>query len=181
MMSSTPRSVDEIRQHQLRALRSGLNTVRRTNAFYRDRRHDVSSWNDSERLPFTTKADLMIDQRDHPPYGTNLTFPLEHYVRLHQTSGTSGSQPLRWLDTAESWAWWERIWADLIYAPAGVTSDDRIFFAFSFGPFIGFWSAFGGSQRLGPMGISGGAPTRIRGVPGLGDLPGPRASWTPTY
>src|SRR3989442_1007385 len=123
MMTSPPHSVDEIRQHQLRALQSGLKTVRRTNAFYRDRLHDVTSWNDFERLPFTTKADLMTDQHEHPPYGTNLTFPLEEYVRLHQTSGTSGSQPLRWLDTAESWAWWERIWADLIYAPAGVMRD----------------------------------------------------------
>src|SRR5437879_12279686 len=148
MMTSPPRSVDEIRQHQLRALQSGLKTVRRTNAFYRDRLHDVSSWNDFERLPFTTKADLMIDQRDHPPYGTNLTFPLEHYVRLHQTSGTSGSQPLRWLDTAESWAWWERIWADLIYAPAGVAPDDRTVFAVSFWSRICFSSAFLGSSTL---------------------------------
>src|SRR5213080_1018987 len=181
MMTSPPRSVDEIRQHQLRALQSGLETVHRTNAFYRDRLHDVSSWNDFERLPFTTKADLMIDQQDHPPYGTNLTFPLEHYVRLHQTSGTSGSQPLRWLDTAESWAWWERIWADLIYAPAGVTSDDRIFFAFSFGPFIGFWSAFGGSQRLGAMAIPGGAMTTIQRVQVMRDLQATVLCCTPTY
>src|SRR5438270_906820 len=178
MMTSPPRSVDEIRQHQLRALQSGLKTVRRTNAFYRDRLHDVSSWNDFERLPVTTKAELMIDQRDHPPYGTNLTFPLEHYVRLHQTSGTSGSQPLRWLDTAESWAWWERIWADLIYAPAGVTPDDRIFFAFSFGPFIGFWSAFGGSQQLGAMAIPGGAMTTIQRVQVMRDRTGDRVEVT---
>jgi len=170
MMISPLRSVDDIRQHQLAALQAGLSTVRKTNAFYRDRLHDVTSWNDFERLPFTTKADLMLDQRDHPPYGTNLAFPLERYVRLHQTSGTSGSQPLRWLDTAESWAWWERIWADLVYAPAGVTPNDRIFFAFSFGPFIGFWSAFGGSQRLGAMAIPGGAMTTIQRVQVMRDL-----------
>ena len=181
MMISPLRSVDDIRQHQLGALQAGLSTVRKTNAFYRDRLHDVTSWNDFERLPFTTKADLMLDQRDHPPYGTNLTFPLEQYVRLHQTSGTSGSQPLRWLDTAESWAWWERIWADLIYAPAGVTPDDRIFFAFSFGPFIGFWSAFGGSQRLGAMAIPGGAMTTVQRVQVMRDLQATVLCCTPTY
>jgi hypothetical protein len=63
MMSSPLRSVDEIRQHQLRALQSGLQTVLRTNAFYRDRLHEVADWNDFERLPFTTKADLMLDPR----------------------------------------------------------------------------------------------------------------------
>ena len=181
MMISPLRSVDDIRQHQLAALQAGLSTVRKTNAFYRDRLHDVTSWNDFERLPFTTKADLMLDQRDHPPYGTNLAFPLEQYVRLHQTSGTSGSQPLRWLDTAESWAWWERIWADLVYAPAGVTPNDRIFFAFSFGPFIGFWSAFGGSQRLGAMAIPGGAMTTIQRVQVMRDLQATVLCCTPTY
>ena len=181
MMIRPLRSVDDIRQHQLAALQAGLSTVRKTNAFYRDRLHDVTSWNDFERLPFTTKADLMLDQRDHPPYGTNLAFPLERYVRLHQTSGTSGSQPLRWLDTAESWAWWERIWADLVYAPAGVTPNDRIFFAFSFGPFIGFWSAFGGSQRLGAMAIPGGAMTTIQRVQVMRDLQATVLCCTPTY
>src|SRR2546430_9473825 len=154
MMTSPPRSGDEIRQPQPRALQSGLRTVLRTNAFQRDRLNDVASWDDFERLPFTTKADLMLDQREHPPYGTNLTFPLEQYVRLHQTSGTTGSHPLRWLDTAESWTWGERIWADLIYSPAGVTRVDWVFFAFSFRPFIGFWDAFGGDQQLRAVTVS---------------------------
>src|SRR5438046_9198209 len=94
MMTSPPRSVDEIRQLQLRALQSGLNTVRRTNAFYRDRLHDVTSWDDFERLPFTTKAELMIDQRAHPPYGTNLAFPVGHDARLPPTAGPTGGPTL---------------------------------------------------------------------------------------
>src|SRR5436309_13264887 len=93
MMISPLRSVDDIRQHQLGALQAGLHPVRKTNAFYRNRLHDATSWNHVERLPFTTKADLMLDQREHPPYGTNLTSPLEQYVRLHQTSATTSRQP----------------------------------------------------------------------------------------
>jgi len=38
---------------------------------------------------------------------------------------------------------------------AGVGAADRVFFAFSFGPFIGSWSAFGGSERLGALAIFG--------------------------
>ena len=60
----------------------------------------------------------MADQRDHPPYGTNLTFPLEDYVQLHQTSGTTGV-PLRVLDTAADWAWWRSMFARTL-ATAGV-------------------------------------------------------------
>src|SRR5271156_2777360 len=39
---------------------------------------------------FTTKQELIDDQAANPPYGTNLTFPLERYTRFCQTSGTSG-------------------------------------------------------------------------------------------
>ena len=56
----------------------------------------------AERVPFTTKAELAQDQKNHPPYGTNLTYPLERYHRFHQTSGTSG-QPMIWLDDREGW------------------------------------------------------------------------------
>src|SRR5436190_11010856 len=54
-----------------------------------------------ERLPFTTKAELVADQQAEPPYGSALTFPLQRYNRLHQTSGTTTGRPLRWLDTPE--------------------------------------------------------------------------------
>ena len=30
---------------------------------------------------------LHTDQAEHPPFGTDLTYPLERYSRFHQTSG----------------------------------------------------------------------------------------------
>jgi phenylacetate-CoA ligase len=117
----------------------------------------------------------------HPPFGTNLTNPLEHYVRLHQTSGSSGDRPLRWLDTAESWEWWLRIWAEHVYRAARVTARDRMFFAFSFGPFIGFWSAFGGAQLLGALCMSGGGMTSEQRLRSMLDLDATVLLSTPTY
>ena len=152
-----------------------------TNPFWRARLHDVRGWDDFERLPLTTKAELVADQVAHAPFGTNLTHPLERYVRLHQTSGSSGDVPLRWLDTAESWEWWLRIWSNHVYRAAGVTAADRVFFAFSFGPFIGFWSAFGGAQRLGALCISGGAMTSEQRVRNMLDLGATVLLSTPTY
>ena len=108
----------------------------------------------SEKFPFTTKQELAEDQRAQPPYGTNLTFPLERYTRFHQTSGTVGA-PLRWLDTPESWNWMVENWIEILRA-AGATSGDRVFFAFSFGPFIGFWLAFEAAQRIGCLCLPGG-------------------------
>ena len=152
-----------------------------TNRFWRDRLHDVHGWDDFERLPLTTKAEILTDQSSHPPFGTNLTFPLERYVRLHQTSGSSGAHPLRWLDTAESWDWWTRVWSDHVYPAAGVGQADRIFFAFSFGPFIGFWSAFGGAERLGALCISGGAMTTEQRLRNMVDMGATALLCTPTY
>ena len=166
---------------QLKKLQSGLKDVLATNAFWRERLHDIRSWDDFERLPMTTKAELVRDQDERPPFGTNLTYPLERYVRVHQTSGSSGDMPLRWLDTADSWEWWERIWSDHVYRAAAVTAADRVFFAFAFGPFIGFWSAFGGAQRLGALCVSGGAMSSEQRVRNMLDLGATVLLSTPTY
>lgn len=175
------KSEDELRALQLDKLRAGLALVLATNRFWRERLHDVHGWDDFERLPLTTKADLLADQSSLPPFGTNLTFPLDRYVRLHQTSGSSGAHPLRWLDTAESWDWWVRVWAEHVYPAAGVGSADRVFFAFSFGPFIGFWSAFGGAERLGALCLSGGAMTSEQRLRNIIDMGATVLLCTPTY
>ena len=172
---------DELRDLHMRKLRAGLAEVLAANTFWRDRLQDVRGWDDFERLPLTTKAALLADQATHPPFGTNLTYPLERFVRLHQTSGSSGGQPLRWLDTAESWEWWLRIWADHVYRAAGVEAGDRVFLAFSFGPFIGFWSAFGGAERLGALCISGGAMTSEQRLRSMLDVGATVLLSTPTY
>src|SRR5262249_61385912 len=70
---------------------------------------DLRDWLDFRRLPLTRKSELVEDQSAHPPFGTNLTYGLERYVRIHQTSGTSGA-PLRWLDPHASRDLWARCW-----------------------------------------------------------------------
>jgi phenylacetate-CoA ligase len=165
----------------LERLGAGVESLLQTNRFYRERLHPVSTWDDFARLPLTTKDEITADQQANPPFGTNLTFPIDRYSRLHQTSGTSGTAPLRWLDTAESWDWWVRIWADHIYRSAGVQPDDRVFFAFSFGPFIGFWSAFSGAERLGALVIPGGAMTTEQRLRTMVELRATVLCSTPTY
>jgi phenylacetate-CoA ligase len=177
----SPAETDALRAVQLERLRTGLREVLKGNEFWRSRLTEVESWDDFERLPLTRKDELVADQLAHPPFGTNLTYPLERYVRMHQTSGSSGDQPLRWLDTHESWDWWVRIWSDHVYRAAGVTSSDRVFFAFSFGPFIGFWSAFGGAERVGALAISGGAMTTEQRVRNMREVGATVLLATPTY
>ena len=158
---------------QLHRFRKLLTPILETNAFYHQKftesgithANDVQTLTDYQQLPFTRKEELSADQVSQPPYGTNLTFPLAQYTCLHRTSGTTGS-PLRWLDTAESWDWWGKCWGE-VYRGASVTSADRLMIAFSFGPFIGFWSAYHGAQQLGALIIPNGGMTseqRIRTI-----------------
>jgi phenylacetate-CoA ligase len=115
---------------------------------------DIHSLTDLALLPLTRKGELMDDQAAHGPFGTNLTYPITAYVRMHQTSGTTGV-PLKVLDTDESWGWWGHCWGHVL-AGAGVTATDRIFLAFAFGPFIGFWAAVEGARKIGALMIPGG-------------------------
>ena len=172
---------DAIRAEQLRRLRERIPELQRQNPFYRDRLHPVKSWSDFQRLPVLTKEEIVADQEANPPFGSNLTYPLQAYTRLHQTSGSSGTRPLRCLDTPESWGWWERIWAEHIFPAARVEPKDRIFCAFSFGPFIGFWSAFGGAERLGALAMPGGAMNSEQRVRAIVELGATVLCCTPTY
>ncbi len=157
---------------QLELLRSLVAELFPGNAFYARKLNaagitfDVASLEDfSARFPFTTKQEIIEDQRAQPPFGTNLTYPLERYTRYHQTSGTTGA-PLRWLDTPESWDWMLDSWTETLRV-AGVQPPDRVYFAFSFGPFIGFWLAFEAAQRLGCLCLPGGglsSAARLRAI-----------------
>jgi phenylacetate-CoA ligase len=132
-----------------------------------------------ERFPFTSKADLVADQLAHPPFGSNLTFPIERYVRMSQTSGSTGT-PLRWLDTAESWSWMLDCWVHF-FRCAGVVASDRVFAAFSFGPFLGFWTAFEAAARIGCLTIPGGGLSTRGRLEAMRDAGATVLCCTPTY
>jgi phenylacetate-CoA ligase len=130
-------------------------------------------------LPWTTKEELLADQEAHPPYGQVLTYPLARYSRLHQTSGTSG-KPLRWLDTPASWNWLLGCW-EKMYRMAGVRWGDRLLFSFSFGPFLGFWTAFEAASRLGFLCLPGGGMSSAARLRFLLDNQATVVLCTPTY
>ena len=135
---------------------------------------------DFDRLPFTTKAELAADQTENPPYGSTLTYPLDRYCRLHQTSGTSSGRPLKWLDTAASWDWLLTCWTDL-FPQMGMVAADIFFFPFSFGPFLGFWTAFEAAARAGHLCLPGGGLTSTARLRFLLDHRATIVVCTPTY
>lgn len=175
-----------IEQRQLERLQSLLGEVTASNNFWQARLAEagdvgaIGSLDDLTRLPFTQKADLVADQQAHPPYGTNLTYGRSSYSRLHQTSGTTTGQPMRWLDTPQSWQWFMDCWAQ-IFRIVGLTEDDRLAFPFSFGPFVGFWAAFEGANRLGNLCLAGGGMTSQQRLRLIEDNEATVICGTPTY
>jgi phenylacetate-CoA ligase len=146
-----------LQEEKLRALACEL----ATNEFYREKLSragakpsDITRLEDIRALPFTTKSEIVEDQANHPPFGRLLTYEPARYRYFHQTSGTTG-RPLKWLDTEQDWQTWVRCW-EYVYRAAGVTDDDIVFCAFSFGPYVSHWTAISGAWRCGAMCISGG-------------------------
>lgn len=179
-------SREEIEGLQVRRLSELGHAIWESNPFYRAKLEssgltgaDINSLDALRRLGFTTKQELADDQREHPPYGTNLTHPINRYSRLHQTSGTTG-HPMRWLDTPESWDWITGLWA-IIFEGAKIEDDDRFFFPFSFGPFLGFWAAFDAACRLGYLTLPGGAMNTSQRLHFMLDNAATVVCCTPTY
>jgi phenylacetate-CoA ligase len=168
---------------QLARLRSGLELLARHNPFYQaklaDVDLDVRSMEAYSELPFTTKDELVENQSAHPPDGTNLTFPASEYTRIHSTSGTTGRR-LRVLDTEESWGWFTRCWQE-IYRVFGVGPGDRVFAAFGFGPFIGFWAGFEAAHQVGAQAIPGGSLSSLQRLHAIRDFQVTVLLSTPTY
>ena len=130
-------------RHQLQRLNELLDRILPENRFYAEKLSEIErpvrSLDQLAAWPFTYKTDLLGSSHEHD-MAVNRTWPVERYSRLHRTSGTHG-RPLVVLDTAEDWQWWIECWQFVLDA-AEVNSRDVVLMAFSFGPFIGFWSAY---------------------------------------
>ena len=158
------RSREALAAHQAERLGRLLHSINGRNQFYTRKLAeaginpgDLLFPRDLDALPVTTKTELMADQDAAPPWGTVLTEPLDRYTRYNQTSSTTG-RPLRWLDTTESWQWMLECWK-AVYRSARVRARDRIFFPFSFGPFLGFWTAFEAGTQIGAHCVPAGGMT----------------------
>lgn len=167
-------------------LNKQLTILSQSNPFYRDKIFasglrlpivDLQAY--LRQFPFTNKTEIERDQQKYPPYGSNFTYPVARYCRYSQTSGSTG-KPLRWLDTEESWQWMVENWKR-VFAAADVTAKDSVFFAFSFGPFLGFWVAFDAARQIGCLCIPGGAMNSVARLHSLIENKASVLCCTPTY
>ena len=146
--------LEEKQAYQLQKLNHLLAQILPHNTFYAHKlaglRLPLTSLEQLGEMPLTTKVEL----QQQGTFAANRSFPTERYVRFHRTSGTHG-RPMIVLDTDEDWQWWIDTWQFVLDA-AQVAPADRVFMAFSFGPFIGFWSAHDAVLQRGALAIPAG-------------------------
>lgn len=156
---------EELHSLQLRRMQSILNRLSRS-PFYRTRISPqliLSSLDHIQDLPLTTKDDL----RAGYPYGF-LTEPISSMVRLHASSGTTGS-PTAILYTEEDVNTWADLVARCMYM-VGMRPGDVFQNLSGYGLFTGGLGIHYGAERLGCLTIPAGAGNSKRQIKLLKDF-----------
>jgi phenylacetate-CoA ligase len=140
---------EDLAQVQVERLQSALTRARRNVAFYRSAFErggvsieDVKSVADLARLPFTTKEDL----RASYPYDM-FAVPLRDIVRMHSTSGTTGTPVVVGYTPNDIRSWTECV--ARVLAAGGVTEHDVVQVAFTYGLFSGGLGFHYAAEKLG--------------------------------
>ncbi|HZN53460.1 MAG TPA: AMP-binding protein [Methylomirabilota bacterium] len=134
---------------------------------------------DLRTLPFTTKDELKENQAARPPWGDVLAVPLADVLRIHMTSATTG-RPLAFLDTPDDWYGFYHSYARALHA-FGVRRSDMVMAAFSYGPWIGYWSGFYAAQDLGCLVFPVGGLSTDQRIDALLNYPITVLGCTPSY
>ncbi len=140
----------------------------------------IKTLDDIRRLPFMTREEWMECQAEQPLFGDLLTRPRDAAIRYHLTSGTSGRQPLRVLDSRKDWAWIGEQWCYGFWG-FGIRPTDTVFFAFSYGSFIGFWGAHYCCEKMGCLVIPSGNMNTEGRVKQIVEMGATVFCATPTY
>jgi phenylacetate-CoA ligase len=179
-------SRDTLTRLQEAKLREQVQHAYRASPFYRRKLDaarvgpdDVQTLADLGRLPFTTKDELKQSQAEHPLFGDFLAVPLEECLRVHLTSATTG-RPLAFLDTKDDWYGFYHSYARSLYA-YGVRKSDVVMAAFSYGPWIGYWSGFYAAQDLGALVYPAGGLSTDQRIDALLTYPITVLGCTPSY
>lgn len=174
-------SRDELEQLQLERLQATLNRAYRNVSFYRKSLdaigfvpEDLEGLASLESLPFTTRADLGAAY----PYEM-FAVPLREVVRIHSSSGTF-EKPSIVGYTANDLKHWGNLAARGLVA-AGVTRDDVVQIAFSYGLFTGAFGLHSGTERIGASVVPSSVGNTRRQVTILRDYKTTTLVCTPGY
>lgn len=159
----------EIEKLQMERLKTTLQRCMNS-PFYRKRfeengikLEDIRSLEDLRKIPFTTKQDL----RDNYPFGLSVV-PLEQVVRLHSSSGTTGT-PTVILHTQKDLDEWANAVARCLYM-VGLRPGDIFQNSSGYGMFTGGLGFQYGAERLGMLTVPAAAGNTLRQIKFITDF-----------
>ena len=174
-------SRDELRDLQGKRLHKLVDLVYHNTPFYRHKMQeldllpaDIRTIDDIVKLPFTTKADL----RDNYPVGL-LATPMSEIVRIHASSGTTGSPTIVGY-TSRDLEIWKEIIARALTA-YGVTRGDIVSVGYGYGLFTGGLGAHYGVEHLGATVLPTSTGNTEKHIRLLRDLGVTGLACTPSY
>jgi len=148
-MEKMPRK--KLEELQLKRLKKIIRYAYDNVPFYREKfdsagvkPEDIKKLEDIEKIPFTTKDDL----RKNAPFGL-LALPMEEYVELHASSGTTG-EPVTVCYTRHDLEVWAEVMARCL-AMAGLTKKDIFQIPIPYGTFTGAFGFHYGGQKIGAL------------------------------
>ena len=122
---------------------------------------DIRSFDDLAKLPFTEKSELRQSQAKHPPLGDHAAASLRNVVRVHASSGTTGTPSFVGLTRFDKRRWVECIARS--YWSQGLRPDSVFAMGMSIGFFVGGLPVAAAVEEIGatllPIGI--GASDRL--------------------
>lgn len=127
------------------------------------RPEDIRNLNDLQKIPFTTKQDL----RDNYPFGL-AAVPMEEVVRLHSSSGTTGT-PTVILHTQRDLNEWANAVARCLYM-VGLRPGDIFQNSSGYGMFTGGLGFQYGAERLGMLTVPAAAGNTKRQIKFITDF-----------
>jgi len=147
-MEKMPRK--KLEELQLKRLKKILVYAYENVPFYRKKfdsagvQPNIKNFEDLEKIPFTTKDEL----RGQMPFNM-LSLPMEEYVELHASSGTTG-EPVTVCYTRHDLEVWAEVMARCL-AMAGLTKKDIFQIPIPYGTFTGAFGFHYGGQKIGAL------------------------------
>ena len=133
---------ETIKALQLEKLRLQLDYVLNHSPFYQTKfgeigfhPADIKTLKDLAGLPFTTKEDIRSSQAEYPPLGNHVAASMESIIRIHSSSGTTGTPSFAGITRKDREVWTE-ITARSLYSQ-GLRSDDIVIHAVGLTFFVG--------------------------------------------
>ena len=140
---------------------------------------DIKSLDDLAKLPFTEKSELRQSQADHPPLGEHACVPMVDVVRVHASSGTTGTPSYVGITRFDKQRWIECIARS--YWTQGLRPNDIFAMGMSIGFFVGGLPLSNTIEEIGATFLPIGTGATDRLITTIRSMSATTLATTPSY